>query len=197
MLWRHTFPWESCEIGHIINRKHVWHFSVGCSHYVIFHNFCDRYTTSHHIVHTSVMCWISFCFLSIRQQFIPHLLILPSVLWHCWLGIRKSIRPTINGVVRCRRGHLSGARYKSLAYGPTDATATPSSLASLKSMIGLTFLVPAYPGSPGKEAVIRVSVCPHLPIYTVSQKKGATLTMAITLSILDRFPKFFHYCWGQ
>jgi len=31
-------------------------------------------------------------------------------------------------------------------------------------------------------------------IYTVSQKKGATLTMAITLSILDRFPKFFHYC---
>jgi len=26
----------------------------------------------------------------------------------------------------------------------------------------------------------------------VSQKKGATLTMAITLSILDRFAKFFH-----
>jgi len=33
--------------------------------------------------------------------------------------------------------------------------------------------------------------------YTVSQKKGATLTMAITLSILDRFPKFFHYCKEQ
>jgi len=29
--------------------------------------------------------------------------------------------------------------------------------------------------------------------YTVSQKKGATLTMAITLSILDRFAKFFYY----
>jgi len=28
--------------------------------------------------------------------------------------------------------------------------------------------------------------------YTVSQKKGATLTMAVTLSILDRFAKFFH-----
>jgi len=28
-------------------------------------------------------------------------------------------------------------------------------------------------------------------------KKGATLTMAITLSILDRFPKFFHYCREQ
>ena len=34
-------------------------------------------------------------------------------------------------------------------------------------------------------------------IYTVSQKKGATLTMAITLSILDRFAKFFHCCKEQ
>jgi len=33
--------------------------------------------------------------------------------------------------------------------------------------------------------------------YTVSQKKGATLTMAITLSILDRFAKFFHCCKQQ
>jgi len=33
--------------------------------------------------------------------------------------------------------------------------------------------------------------------YTVSQKKGATLTMAITLSILDRFAKFFHCCKEQ
>ena len=28
-------------------------------------------------------------------------------------------------------------------------------------------------------------------LYTVSQKRGATLTMATTLSILDRFAKFF------
>ena len=28
-------------------------------------------------------------------------------------------------------------------------------------------------------------------------KKGATLTMAITLSILDRFAKFFHCCKEQ
>ena len=34
-------------------------------------------------------------------------------------------------------------------------------------------------------------------LYTVSQKKGATLTMAITLSILDRFAKFFHCCKQQ
>jgi len=30
----------------------------------------------------------------------------------------------------------------------------------------------------------------------MSQKKGATLTMAITLSILDRFVRFFH-CYKQ
>ena len=34
-------------------------------------------------------------------------------------------------------------------------------------------------------------------IYSVSQKKGATLYMAITLSILDRFAKFFHCCKEQ
>ena len=37
----------------------------------------------------------------------------------------------------------------------------------------------------------------QLDQYTVSQKKGATQTMAITLSILDRFAKFFHYCKDQ
>jgi len=32
---------------------------------------------------------------------------------------------------------------------------------------------------------------------TVSQKKGATLTMAIALSVLDQFAKFFHCCKQQ
>ena len=47
----------------------------------------------------------------------------PSVLWRCWLGSRKGIRPVKNWVVRCWRGYLSGARCR-LAYGPADATAT-------------------------------------------------------------------------
>jgi len=47
-----------------------------------------------------------------------------------------------------------------IAYGPADATTTPSSLASLNSMqIGLNYRVPAYPGCYGKEAAKRVSVC--------------------------------------
>jgi len=45
-------------------------------------------------------------------------------------------------------GYLSGARCR-LAYGPADATATQC-LCFSKIQIGFTFLVPAYPGSPGK-----------------------------------------------
>jgi len=36
--------------------------------------------------------------------------IIPSVLWHCWLGGRKGIRPVKNWVVGCWCGCLSGAR---------------------------------------------------------------------------------------
>ena len=57
---------------------------------------------------------------------------LPSVLWRCWLGDRKGIRPVKNWV----------------------AVACFS-----KIQIGFTFLVPAHPGSPGKRAVKRVCVC--------------------------------------
>jgi len=50
---------------------------------------------------------------------------LPSVLWRCWLGSRKGIRPVKNGVgvVGFWRSYLSGARCR-LAYVPADATAT-------------------------------------------------------------------------
>jgi len=44
---------------------------------------------------------------------------------------------------------------------------------------------------------IQVQVLVLCAFYTVSQKKGATLTMAVTLSIFDRFAKFFHYCKDQ
>ena len=49
--------------------------------------------------------------------------VVPSVLWHCWLGSRKGIRPVKNWVVGCWRGYLSGAMCR-FAYGPADATAT-------------------------------------------------------------------------
>jgi len=48
----------------------------------------------------------------------------PSVLWCSWLGVRKSIRPVKNWVMRCWCGYLSGARCRLFAYGPADATAS-------------------------------------------------------------------------
>jgi len=59
-------------------------------------------------------------------------------------------------VVGCWRGCLSGARCR-LAYGPADAIATHSCFSKIQ--IGFTFLVPAYPGSPGQRAIKQVCVC--------------------------------------
>ena len=81
-----------------------------------------------------------------------HSFVLPSVLSYWWLGIRKSIQAVEDWVMRCC-GCVSGARYKWFAYRPADATATPSSLAPAKSR---SFLMPAYPGCPGKKAIKRM-----------------------------------------
>ena len=96
----------------------------------------------------------------------------PSVLWRCWLGGRKGIRPVKNWVVRCWCGYLSGARCR-LAYVqlmPLPLTISCSS----KIQIGFTFLVPAHPGSPGQRAVKRVCVwvCEK---QTVTSAKSSTL----------------------
>ena len=66
----------------------------------------------------------------------------PSVLWHCWLGVRKSIQPIKIKWWRFWCGYLSGVRCRLFAYGPADATALQnpiSSLASFKSRLVLPF----------------------------------------------------------
>ena len=78
----------------------------------------------------------------------------PSVLWRCWLGGRKGIRPVKTWVVGCWRGCLSGVRCR---LGPADATAIHCLFSKIQ--IGVTFLVLAHPGSPGKRAVKWVFVC--------------------------------------
>ena len=57
--------------------------------------------------------------------------IVPSVLWRCWLGGRKGIRPVKDWVVGCWRGYLSGARCR-LAW-PSWCLCHSLSLASVKS----------------------------------------------------------------
>ena len=56
-------------------------------------------------------------------DYVLYINFLPSVLWHCWLGGRKGVRPVRNWVEGCWRGNLSGARCR-LALGPADVTAT-------------------------------------------------------------------------
>jgi len=63
----------------------------------------------------------------------------PSVLWHCCLSMRKSIQSVKNWVMKCWRGYLSKVTCKWFAYSLADATATSSSLASLKSRMVLPF----------------------------------------------------------
>ena len=107
-----------------------------------------------------------------------------SVLWHCWLDIGNSIRPVKNAWWSAAGhwcGYLSEARCKWLAYSSADGTATPSSLASLKSRMVFTFLVPAYPSCPEKRPSICMSVFPLLSSSPVGWD-GKPLPTAIAYS---------------
>jgi len=84
--------------------------------------------------------------------------ILPSVLWHCWLGGRKGIRA-------CKK--LSGGVLAWLSiWSEVQTCIWPRwcychslSLASVKSRLVLPFWYQLTPGSPGKRAVCVVCVC--------------------------------------
>ena len=82
---------------------------------------------------------------------------LPSVLWHCWLGGRKGIRPVKNWVVGWWCGCLmeQGADLHMAQLMPLPLTVSCFS----KIQIGFTFLVMAHLGSPRKMAIKWVCVC--------------------------------------
>jgi len=88
--------------------------------YLEFQDLSLKITTLASTLPLSVKYSFWFWFLNILLYFVYGL---PSVLWQCWLGDRKGIRPVKNWVVGCWHGCLSGARCR-LASGPTDATAT-------------------------------------------------------------------------
>jgi len=98
-------------------------------------------------------------YISTLHKFSPYydLICLPSVLWRCWLGGRKGIRPVKTewsgaGVVVCleRLADLHMAQLMSL----------PLTFSCFsKIQIGFTFRVPAHPDSPRKRAVKRECVC--------------------------------------
>jgi len=103
---------------------------------------------------------------------------LPSVLWRCWLGSRKGIRPVKTewwgaGVDICleRDAVLHMAKLM-----PLPLTVSCFS----KIQIGFTFLVPAHPGSPGKRDVKRVCVC--VMCSTETDRPSMISTFALLIS---------------
>ena len=85
----------------------------------------------------------------------------PSVLWRCWLGGRKDIRPVKKteqwgaGMVICLEW---GAGLHMVQLMPL-----PLTVSCFEIQIGFSFLVPAHPGSPGKVAVKRVLLLHMMP----------------------------------
>jgi len=100
--------------------------------------------------HNSSNCDLNKCCFIIKE--------VPSVLWHCWLGIKKSIQPIKiewrgAGVDICLERGANCLHMVQLMPLPS-----PNPIISCLILIqtGSTCLVPAYPGCPGKEAVKRV-----------------------------------------
>ena len=120
--------------------------------------FCRKYTMRKVVLiikHDVVVCLVCLLF-SVNCLMLTYFTALPSVLWHCWLGGRKGIRPVKKLSGGCWRGYLSGTRCR-LAHGPAEATVSCFS----KVQTGFTFLVLAQRGSPGKRAVKWVCVCTY------------------------------------
>ena len=94
---------------------------------------------------------------SIACYLVGFFAVLPSVLWRCWLGGRKGIRPVKNWVVGCCMVICleRGADLHVAQLMPLPLTVSFFS----KIQFGFTFLIPAHPGSPGKRAIKRLCVC--------------------------------------
>jgi len=113
----------------------------------VHHCLCINHT--HSLTHSSTSNYASYKFLYTQSGNMNKM---PSVLWRCWLGGRKGIRPVKKlerwgaGVVICLE---LGADLHMAQLMPLPPTVSCFS----KIQIGFTFLVPAHPGSPGKRAV--------------------------------------------
>jgi len=117
----------------------------------------------------------------------PHytsLSIVPSVLWRCWLGGRKGIRPVKTewwgaGTVICLE---QGADLHMVQLMPLPLTVSCFS----KIQIGFTFLVLAHPGSLGQRAVKRVCVCLLNSDLTSSKFQVCQLLLKTLQTVLPR-----------
>ena len=93
-----------------------------------------------------------------RQTFLMccFLCVLPSVLWHCWLVVRKSIWPVKKFSDDVLVWLSLWSEVQIVCIWSSWCHCHPKTPASFKSRLVITFLVSAYQGCPGKEAVKRV-----------------------------------------
>jgi len=108
------------------------------------------------LAQVSVICWhfgiLCILFIALCVG------VLPLVLWWCWLGGRKGIWPVKNWVVGCWHGICLGE--VQIYIWPSWCHCRSLSLAPVNPdwfcQNGSAFLVPAYPGCPGKKAIKRM-----------------------------------------
>ena len=87
------------------------------------------------------------------------------------LGIRKSIRPVKNWVMLYLHGYLYGARCRWFGYRSADATATPSSLASVKYRT-VYLLVVGIPRLSWKKRPLNVRVCACARVHACARVRA-------------------------
>ena len=90
----HPFCFACAFVGHLCNLLLQYSLSYLYVLYLHCAYWCHQYLWP---FISLTFCRFSPCFL-------------PSVLWRCWLGGRKGIRPVKNWAVGCWRGYLSGVR---------------------------------------------------------------------------------------
>ena len=150
--------WEAA-FFHTVTSQHTYHPNSGDVGRLSCHTqFCSAFIFSYCLRHRHYNC-ASFktAFCGTDEYFHLCRARMPSVLWRCWLGGRKGIRPVKTewwgaGMVICLE-QFADLHMAQLM--PLPLTVSCFS----KIQIGFTFLVPAYPGSPGQRAVKWLCVC--------------------------------------
>ena len=112
-----------------------------------------------------------------------------SVLWCCWLGGRKGIRPVTNmewwgaGMIICLERGANDLHMVQLMPLP------PRHLLLQQNPEWFILLVPAYPGCPGKKAVERLCVCvffnPNSSLILGNQTVKWAPNITISFKLMD------------
>jgi len=115
--------------------------------------------------------WILNCIWWVQQ--------LPSLLGHCWLGVRKSIEPAkmSDGVLSWLSVRSEVHRFRII--WPSWCHFHPIISCFIKIRNDFTFLMPAYPGCPGKDAMRRMSNLPALYVKYRQQYRICQLQLQL------------------